>query len=370
MKAVAVHPGKAGSVHLREVEKPSLDAIPNGRGVLVKVLRVGLDGTDKEIIAALYGHPPAGDDFLIFGHESFGMVEAVGANVSELRPGDYVVATVRRPGGSLYDRIGMYDMTTDDEYRERGINLLHGYLAEYYVDEPEFIVRVPSGLKEAGVLLEPTSVIEKGICQAYEIQRRMRIWRPRKAAVLGAGPIGLLAAMALRIRGLEVCNFGLTRPPYYNSELLEKIGACYHSTRDLSLAEESSDHGPFDIIFEATGYSPLAFEAMNILGKNGVLILSSVTGGGRSIAVPADRINLGFVLGNKVMVGTVNANREHFEEGVKDMAQCEFQWPGWLSGLITHRIKGLERHGDIVPFLNADGAVKVCVDVDPSFQEG
>jgi threonine dehydrogenase-like Zn-dependent dehydrogenase len=208
MKAVAVHPGKSNSVHLREVEKPSLDSIPAGRGVLVKVLRLGLDGTDKEIIDGLYGNPPPGDDYLIFGHESFGLVEAVGSGVTELSAGDHVVATVRRPGRSAYDKVGMYDMTTDDEYHERGINLLHGFLTEYYVDEPEFIVKVPSGLKETGVLLEPTSVIEKGIHQAYEIQRRMRIWRPHRAAVLGAGPIGLLAAMALRIRGLEVCNFG------------------------------------------------------------------------------------------------------------------------------------------------------------------
>ncbi|MBI5443992.1 MAG: glucose 1-dehydrogenase [Deltaproteobacteria bacterium] len=363
MKALAVHPGKSDSVHLREVEEPALDSIPNGRGVLVRVLKVGLDGTDREIIAAAYGRPPPGDDYLIFGHESLGLVEAVGSGVVELSPGDLVVPTVRRPGGSIYDRIGMYDMTTDEEYRERGINLLHGFLTEHYVDEPEYLVRVPSGLKETGVLLEPTSVIEKGISQAYEIQRRMRIWRPHRAAVLGAGPIGLLAAMALRIRGLEVCSFGLATPPYYNSELLWRIGACYHSTKDLSLAEASKDHGPFDVIFEATGYSPLAYEAMNIHGKNGVLVLSSVTGGGRSITVPADRINLGFVLGNKVMVGTVNANREHFEEGIKDLAQCEFQWPGWLSGLLTHRIGGLENHHEIVPSLAAPDAVKVFVDV-------
>ena len=126
-EAVAVYPGKPGSIHLRHVAKPTLDAAANGRGVLVKVLRVGVDGTDKEIISGLYGKPPPGDDYLIIGHESFGVVEEVGHNVHELRAGDYVVATVRRPGQSIYDRIGMYDMTTDDEYRERGINLLHGY---------------------------------------------------------------------------------------------------------------------------------------------------------------------------------------------------------------------------------------------------
>jgi threonine dehydrogenase-like Zn-dependent dehydrogenase len=363
MKAIVVYPARQNSAHLRQVPKPALDGAADGRGVLVKVLQVGVDGTDKEIITGLYGHPPPEDDYLIIGHESFGVVEAVGPKVHELEAGDYVVATVRRPGQSFYDRIGMMDMTTDDEYRERGINLLHGYLTEYYIDQADYIVRVPQGLKEIAVLLEPTSVIEKGIDQAYEIQRRMRIWHPRRAAVLGAGTIGLLATLALRLRGLEVCTFARTRPPYLNSDLVHAIGGCYHSTRELTLTEASEDHGPFDLIFEATGYSPIVFEAMNILGKNGVLVLSSVTGGGRSIEVPADSINLGFVLGNKVVVGTVNAHREHFESGIKDLAQCEFQWPGWLSRLLTHPIEGLENFGQIVPLLGAKGAIKVFMNV-------
>ena len=123
MKAIAVFPGKPNSVHLAELPNPSINDVPNGRGVLVKVLRVGVDGTDKEINAAEYGAAPQGYDFLVIGHESFGQVEAVGPHVAELRPGDYVVATVRRPGSSIYDKIGTYDMTTDDTYYERGINL-------------------------------------------------------------------------------------------------------------------------------------------------------------------------------------------------------------------------------------------------------
>src|SRR5689334_8410571 len=148
MKAIAVIPGKPNSVHLADLSKPKVSDIPNGRGVLVKVLRVGVDGTDKEINAAEYGAAPQGYDFLTIGHESFGQVEAVGPNVTEFQPGDYVVATVRRPGGSIYDVIGTNDMTTDDTYFERGINLRHGYLTEHYVDDAEFIVKIPDGLKE------------------------------------------------------------------------------------------------------------------------------------------------------------------------------------------------------------------------------
>ena len=367
MKAIAVMPGKPDTVHLRDVPKPQLNGVDNGRGVLVKVLRVGVDGTDKEINGAEYGAAPQGDDFLILGHESFGEVEAVGPKVTELKPGDYVVATVRRPGSSIYDQIGTNDMTTDDTYYERGINLRHGFLAEYYVDDADFVVKVPQGLKRVGVLLEPTTVVEKGIAQAYEIQRRLRVWRPRKAAVMGAGTIGLLATLVFRLRGLEVTTFGLTPRPYLNSDLIEALGARYQSTRELSIWEGAKKFGPFDLIFEATGASPVVFESMQALGKNGVLVLSSVTGGDRKICqVPADMINLHFVLGNKVMVGTVNANREYFEMGVRDMAHAEAEYPGWLERLLTHPVKGLENYSEPLDKLtSAKSAIKVFCEVAP-----
>ena len=364
MKAIAVTPGIPNTVHLTELAVPKVSDVSNGRGVLVRVLRVGVDGTDKEINAAEYGAAPDGYDFLIVGHESFGQVEAVGPNVTELRPGDYVVATVRRPGSSIYDLIGTNDMTTDNIYFERGINLRHGFMSEYYVDDADFIVKVPQGLKEVGVLLEPTTVVEKGIAQAYEIQRRLRVWHPKRAAVMGAGTIGLLAALALRLRGLQVTAFGLTQKPYLNSDLIEAIGATYQSTKDLSILDGAKHYGPFDIIFEATGYSPVVFDSMQALGKNGVLVLSSVTGGDRRLDVPADKINLEFVLGNKVMVGTVNANREYFEIGVKDLAQAEAEYPGWLARLLTHPVQGLESYQELFDKLtNAKGAIKVFCEV-------
>ena len=208
MKAVAVLPGKPNSVHLADLPKPAVTDVPGGQGVLVRVLRVGVDGTDKEINAAEYGAAPAGYDFLVIGHEGFGRVEVVGPNVTAVQPGDYVVATVRRPGTSLYD-------------------------------------------------------------------------------------------------------------------LIEALGARFISTAEMPLLGCANHYGPFDIIFEATGFSPIVFDAMQALAKNGVLVLSSITGGDRKTEVPADRINLDFVLGNKVMVGTVNAAREHFEEGVRDMAKAD-----------------------------------------------
>ncbi len=364
MKAIAVFPKQPGSVHLADLPRPHVEDIPGGRGVLVRVLRVGVDGTDKEINAGEYGAPPPGFDFLVVGHESFGRVEAVGPNVTGLRPGDYVVATVRRPGMSLYDTIGTYDMTTDDTYFERGINLRHGYLTEHYVEDPEYLVPVPAGLKEVGVLMEPLTVVEKGVHQAYEIQRRLKVWRPLQAYVLGAGTIGLLATLVLRLRGLEVTTFGRTPRPYLNSDLIEALGARYVTTQDVSILETARKDGGPDLIFEATGSSPLVFEGMEALGKNGVLVLSSVTGGDRMIQVPADRINLGFVLGNKVALGTVNANREYFEMGVKDMAHAESHYAGWLARLLTHPVRGLENYEKLFEALTtAKGAIKVFCEV-------
>jgi threonine dehydrogenase-like Zn-dependent dehydrogenase len=364
MKAIAVIPGKRDSIHLREVPRPSVEEVPGGRGVLVRVLQVGVDGTDKEINAAEYGAPPPGHEYLILGHESFGRVEAVGSAVTELSPGDYVAASVRRPGSSLYDAIGLQDMTTDDSYFERGINLLHGFLAEYYVDSADYLVRVPERLKDVGVLMEPTSVAEKAIGQAWEIQRRLRVWRPRRAAVLGTGTLGLLASMILKLRGLDVTAFGLKEPPYVNADLLAEIGVRYVSTRQTSLAKVSAESGPFDFILEGTGYSPLVYEAMDVLGKNGVLAMVSVTGGDRTLEVPADRINQGFVLGNKVAFGSVNASRADFERGASDLSQAELSYPGWLRKLLTHPVSGLEGYRRLLEHLTSpNGVIKAYCEV-------
>lgn len=366
MKALTVIPRTPNSASVRDDHpEPSLDSVPGGRGVKVSILRVGLDGTDREINAGEYGAPPPGYDYLVLGHEGFGIVTEVGPNVTELSVGDYVVSIVRQAGNSIYDLVGMPDFTTDDSYHEHGINLVHGFLTETYVEDVGRLVLVPGGLRDIGVLLEPTTVVEKGIAQAFEIQRRVKVWMPKRAAVLGAGTIGLLATMVLRIRGLDVTVFGRDLPPYLNSELLEALGARYLSTQQTNLADAAAQYGPFDLMFEATGFSPLVFEAMGVVGRNGVLVLSSVTGGSRTIEVPSDALNLGFVLGNKVMVGTVNASRADFEAGVRDLAMAQSRWPGWLNRLLTHPIEGLDNAPKALELLGTPGTIKVYVEVRP-----
>lgn len=364
MKAVAVYPGQANSVHLEDIPPPSLDQHPDGHGVLVKVLKVGVDATDREINDALYGNPPPGFKYLVLGHESFGIVEAVGPKVKSVKPGDYVTATVRRPGKSIYDLIGTYDMTSEETYYERGINLLHGFLTEKFVDSEEYIVKVPPGLKHLHVLMEPMSCAAKAVQQAYEAQRRMRVWRPRIAYVLGVGQIGLLATLLLKLRGLEVYSCARSKAPTRSSEIVNGLEANYVSVSETKIEELAKRVGKADIIVDATGSSEISFGAMEYVGHNGVLVWTSITGGQQKTTVPADKVNIEWVLGNKLLLGSVNANREYFESGIRDFAMSEVMYPGVIEKILTNPVDGLDNYAEMMRLLVQEkSALKVFVNV-------
>jgi threonine dehydrogenase-like Zn-dependent dehydrogenase len=364
MKAIAVFPGQKNSVHLEEIEKPSVEQIDGGKGVLVKMLKVGVDATDREINEALYGNPPPGDRHLVLGHESFGIVEQVGDNVRRVRPGDYVTLTVRRPGKSIYDLIGTNDMTSEETYYERGINLLHGYLTEYVVDKEDYVVRVPQGLSHLHVLMEPMSCAAKAIFQAYEAQRRMKVWRPERAFVMGAGQIGLLATLVLKLRGLDVYTLARSKPPTLSSEIIKGLEATYISTSETPVEELVKKVGRPDIILDATGSSQIALESMKYLAHNGVLLWTSITGGQRTVELPSDRINIEWVLGNKMLIGSVNGNRHHFEMGIADLAQGEMMFPGVLKRILTNPVDGLENYREMMRLLVEEkSALKVYVNI-------
>jgi threonine dehydrogenase-like Zn-dependent dehydrogenase len=371
MKAVAVLPGQAHSVHLRDVPAPRLGdqphphvvGVPEGRGVLVQTLQVGVDATDREINEALYGNAPPGGDFLVIGHESFGRVVEVGPAVTELAPGDYVACTVRRPGGSLHDRIGRNDLTSEETYYERGINLCHGFLTEAFVDDAEYMVKVPRGLTHLGVLSEPASVCAKAIEQAYLAQTRLQVWRPRVAYVLGAGQIGLLATMMLRLRGLDVYTLATRPGPHLKSEIVEAYGATYVSTRETPLPELARKTGRPDLIFEATGNAEVCFRAMEVLGLNGALVWTSITGGRHDVTLDGARINLEWVLGNKLLVSSVNGNRHHFELGLQALSHGELTYPGVTRRILTHPVPGLDHYREMMELLENKEALKVYVDI-------
>ena len=364
MKAIAVYPRKPNSAHLEDIAKPSVSDIPGGRGVLVKTLKVGVDATDAEINEGLYGAAPTGYDFLVLGHEVFGKVEEVGPNVTHVAPGDYVTCTVRRPGGSIYDQIGRSDMTSEETYYERGINLLHGYLTEYFVDDAEFIVKVPQGLKHLHVLAEPASVCAKAIGEAYLAQKRLQVWQPKRAFVLGAGQIGLLSTLILRVRGLEVYTLARSPKPCLKAEIAEQLGATYVSTKETPIEELAKKVGKPDLIIESTGHAGVAFQSMEVLNLNGALVWTSITGGGRQIEVPVDKINLEWVLGNKLLLGSVNSNNRHFEDGIKELALGEAMYPGVTERILTNPVDGLDNFAEAIRMLMEDKeALKVYFNV-------
>ncbi len=334
MKAIVVKPAVQDSIHMRDMPDPKMKPTE----IAVKMLRVGLCGTDAEINHGLYGKPPDGDEFLILGHENLGVVEEVGKNVKGWKPGDLVVSTVRRPCGICANcKAGHNDLCNSGQYTERGIMRRHGFMAEYYVESPQYLHKIPKAVRDFAVLLEPMSVVEKGIDHAFLIQRRL-IWKPKLGVVLGGGPVGLLAAAVLRVRGLRTVVVGREPETDLRAQIAKKLGAEYVCVANQSLLDLPKLIGPPDLVIEATGSARVVFDAMEILGPNGVLCLLSVTGGGGMNEEPIERINQLIVLGNQVVFGSVNANPRHFAMGVKDFVAIEKKWPGVLSKLLTNRI--------------------------------
>ncbi|MFC6230540.1 glucose 1-dehydrogenase [Paenibacillus allorhizosphaerae] len=315
--------------------------------VLVRVLCVGLDGTDREIVTEKYGVPPAGETALTIGHESLGVVVEA-ATDSFLKPGDAVCALVRRPCSDpdcTACRNGQQDFCESGNYVERGIKGANGYLSEYYVEDARFLVKVPVSAMAYGVLAEPQSIVEKVWDEVQRIQQRL-VWQPQTAVVLGSGPLGLLAAFTCRCLGLETIVWSKSPQDSAGAALVRDCGVVYKEAESNSGSESASLNDYLrqagkraDLIFECTGYSPLAFEAMTALGPNGVLALLGVTPGNRSIQLPADRVNQGLVLENKCVLGSVNASRKDFETGLFRLQQIEAKFPGLLRRLVTDRLK-------------------------------
>ena len=328
---MTVVPRQPGSARCVEVEPPRR----RGSGVEVRTLAVGVCGTDQEILAGLYGTPPDGAERLVLGHEACGVVERP---AGRLRAGQLVVPMVRRPCPERCwtCRAGEQDMCLTGHYRERGIKQLDGFMAERFVEAPAYLVPLARPLRSVAMLLEPLTVVEKGVDQAFRLQRRLR-WRPRRALVLGAGPIGLLGAALTRSLGLETTLWSRGVGPA-RTAWLRRIGATGIDAGQASLGELPARLGNLDLVLECTGAPPVILDALMTLGTDGVLCLLGVSGGDAALEVPLARWNLRAVLANQVVFGSVNASRRDFEAGARHMAAWARRWPGLLEALVTRQV--------------------------------
>jgi len=324
MKALTVQPLTSGSARLEDVDDP-----PESDGpVLVETLAVGVCGTDIEIVSGEYGWAPPGRDRLVLGHESLGRVLEAPAGAS-VASGDLVVGIVRRPDPVPCGNcaVGEWDFCRNGQYTERGIKSHDGYCSERYRIHPDFVVKLDRNLGPLGVLLEPTSVVAKAWEQVDRIGGRAQ-WDPHIVVVTGAGPIGLLAALIGVQRGLDVHVFDQvttgTKP-----DLVQALGGTYHTGR----IEHSCPHP--DVVIECTGVASLVFDAMEHLGPGGVACLTGVSGGKHAIKVDASMLNRGMVLENQAVVGSVNANRRHYEAAAAALVAAPRPW---LERLVTRRV--------------------------------
>jgi threonine dehydrogenase-like Zn-dependent dehydrogenase len=342
MRAIACIPG---TPKVQLVDRPE-PALTRPDEVKLRVLRVGICGTDREEASGGRSKAPTGATDLVLGHEMVGRVEAVGASVQTVRAGDIAVFTVRRGCGKcLPCEMNRSDMCQTGDYLERGIWGLDGYQTEFVVDREQYLVRVPAELEQVGVLCEPLSVAEKAIAEAVRIQQARLPdssaapdWLfGRRCLVAGLGPIGLLAALVLRLRGaivfgIDVVDAGTARPQW-----LERIGGKYADGRRVPPDRVDDTLGAMDLIFESTGVAALEFNLLDALGPNGVYVLTGIPGGERPLQIPGAELIRDLVLGNQVMVGSVNAARGHFEMAAADLEHAQAVWPGAAAQLITNR---------------------------------
>ena len=339
MKAITVEPKTPGSARYEDMPEPD----PREGSVLVEAVAVGVCGTDAEIVAGKYGWAPPGKTRLVLGHESLGRVIDPGSS-SSFKKGDMVVGIVRRPDPVPYANcaVGEWDMCTNGQYTERGIKEIHGFMSEPWRSEPEYLIKVDPSLGILGVLLEPMTVITKALEQVYLAGMRS-FWEPKTALVTGAGPIGLLAALRLSVRDLEVhvLDRAETGP---KADLVRALGGTYHSGRLLDL-----DFEP-DIIVECTGVGMVIADSLQKIGAGGIICLTGIGAGGLVERSTAD-IAAAAVLKNNVIVGSVNANKRHWYKAGQNLARSDREW---LSRLITRREKpenfqkALERQPDDV----------------------
>lgn len=347
MKAVAVFPS-AREVNLIE-ERPPRAIEPDE--VMLRVLDVGICGTDKEICSFEYGTPPPGDDHLVVGHEALAQVIEVGPAVEGFQPGALAVPTVRRPcphQACRACRTGNQDYCYTGDFTERGIKEAHGFLTEYVIDREHNLVQVPADLADLAVLTEPLTIAEKAMAQVFWMMQHRPPWLDPEAGrnewgaglsalVLGAGPVGVLGAMATAAAGFRTYVYSRELPPSPRTDLIGALGATYVSSQLTTPSELAASIGNIDLIYEAAGHSHFALEVLRVLGQNGIYVLTGVPGLQDLIEADPASLMRQMVLRNQVLLGTVNAGPEAFAAAITDLQEFKRRWPDPAQALIGGR---------------------------------
>ncbi len=341
MRAVAMFP-KEKKIRVIDRPEPSLE---QDSQVRLRMLEVGVCGTDHEIATFQYGTPPAGEPYLVIGHESLAEVIEVGPAVKRLLPGDLVVTTVRRPCGQPGCRpceLGRPDFCRTGAYTERGIKGRHGFMTDEVIDDYRNMHLVPPQLVDVAVLTEPLTIAEKGLIELDSVLTRMPWIEPGKpetrgmnAVVLGAGPVGLLGALALLVRGFDTWVYSREAATSERADWVKRVGGRYICSGDLPVGDLAKQVGNVDLIYEATGAASLAFAALRSVGSNGIFIFTGVPGHTAPVSLDGEAVMRDLVLQNQLLYGTVNAGPPAFDAAIADLGKFEARWPGPLRELIT-----------------------------------
>ena len=337
MRAVGVFPGTR---EVRIVDHPA-PAIASDREVLLRMLEVGVCGTDRALCNFEFGEAPPGSDYYVLGHESFAEVVNAGDGVTALAPGDLVVGVVRKPcglPGCTPCGVGRQDFCTTGRYRERGIQEMHGFMTEMVVEEEAFLYRLPRELRYSGVLVEPLTIAEKAFLEFEAIERRVPAPRDRRTAVvLGAGPVGLLGAMLFRRHGWETWVYSRARTPNPAAAIAQAIGARYVSSLETPARDFARATGNIDLVYEAMGAPQAALDVLPYLGANGVYVFTGVPSPGERLSLDLHRLLAHMIMRNQVIAGTVNAGPDAFEAAIRDLSGFHSLWPQALASVITAR---------------------------------
>jgi len=365
MKAIAIVPGTT-KVSLVDVNEPMVSTPDE---VKIKIWEVGICGTDREEVSGGRADAPAGKKELIIGHEMFGEVVETGPEVVKVKKGDYGVFIVRRGCGKCKACLnGRSDMCFTGDYTERGIKGADGYQAEYVVDKEQYLVKVPAQMKEIGVLTEPMSVAAKAIDEASIIQQarlkgfdnETEWFKGKKALIAGIGPIGLMAAFALRLRGADVIGMDIVDESSLRPQILKQIGGHYVDGRKVQTTDLDDVCGESDFVFEATGIAKLQIQLLDALAINGIYVVTGIPAGDRPMTIEAGALLQQLVLKNQILLGSVNASLHHYQMAVNDLNACLKQWPDAIKAVITEKIP--YRQFDKALHQHSANEIKVVVD--------